>query len=232
MSQTCVSLIRLKGRYERIEKFKDEVRALNKNDFGYTEVFSMNRIVPMPEDIRLVAGCGMVERIEQPPFREQKKIVLAPSDLQAIDQEDFDEMIQALKNIRKYGQASWCDWSLNHWGTKWEAFQTSYHQEVKDTIKIHTHGSAPYPVFLAMSRQHPKLRMDIRIATNLKSAPMFLSYANGEVSTMRVFRQHSEESLRFTCDVLDKDFHAEVRAMRDDILRYGAPAPRFAEAMH
>ena len=67
-----------------------------------------------------------------------------------------------VKNIEDYGFASWYDWRLAHWGTKWDASDAELSEEsaTQFTYYFFTAWSAPEPVIEAMSRQHPLLQFE------------------------------------------------------------------------
>lgn len=56
-------------------------------------------------------------------------------DMPAAEKEKFYELGQTyVSNIRSYGHATWYDWCIEHWGTKWNAY--SNEQEDEDTIHL------------------------------------------------------------------------------------------------
>jgi hypothetical protein len=150
-----------------------------------------------------------------------KKIIFSPEILQMISNEEFHDVLAAFKNLREFGRASWYDWSLANWGTKWEAFDTSYDSD--EVVRLHTSVGAPYPVFEALSRKFRDVQIEVKVAVNARELPQYMRYRDGEVMTLEVFSPNSEATIRFSCDILKKDFYEEIRAMRDEIARFGPP---------
>jgi hypothetical protein len=64
--------------------------------------------------------------------------------------------------MEKYGVRSWYEWSIQHWGTKWNAF----YAEVTDNgdgslhVKFETAWSFPFPIFEKLVSDFPTLDFD------------------------------------------------------------------------
>ncbi len=48
------------------------------------------------------------------------------------------------KEQELYGKNNWYDWSIDHWGTKWNAY---YQEKKENTIFFNTAWSIPYPIY-------------------------------------------------------------------------------------
>ena len=55
---------------------------------------------------------------------------------------------------RLYGDQNWYHWSIKHWGTKWNATETT--RTADNQIDFQTAWSPPMPWLLELSKQHPK----------------------------------------------------------------------------
>lgn len=75
---------------------------------------------------------------------------------------DFDRIIKMPENIfrgnlgakerEKYGKDNWYDWSIEHWGTKWNCCNA---EKAGFSFTFETAWSAPVPVIKELSRQFP-----------------------------------------------------------------------------
>lgn len=65
-------------------------------------------------------------------------------------------------NIEKYGYGSWYDWSVNNWGTKWNALDTCMIDG--NAVEFNTAWSHPEPVIIALSKKFPKNVFKLRFA--------------------------------------------------------------------
>lgn len=69
---------------------------------------------------------------------------------------------QYLTNYREYGATTWYDWSIKHWGTKWNnAPDTPVWDEKTGCLHFDTAWSMPEPIFKELSRQYPDLNLDV-----------------------------------------------------------------------
>ena len=80
---------------------------------------------------------------------------------------DFNKVIKMPEDIFKgalgtaererYGKNNWYDWSIENWGTKWNAYNT----EVSDdgTLCFWTAWEAPHPVIEALARKYPDVHI-------------------------------------------------------------------------
>ena len=78
---------------------------------------------------------------------------------------DFNKLIPMPDNIYqgplgqqerdKYGDQNWYDWSREHWGTKWNAYETKPFEDgqLHDTITFWTAWNPPTPVIRAIAEK-------------------------------------------------------------------------------
>lgn len=67
------------------------------------------------------------------------------------------------------GDLNWYDWSVNHWGTKWNASEESVTSFVDGDlayalVSFETAWSAPMPIYRAIREQYPDLHVSVRYA--------------------------------------------------------------------
>ena len=70
----------------------------------------------------------------------------------------------AFQNIQKYGAPSWYEWSIQHWGTKWNAYQCLPLNEKDDTMEFLTAWSSVPRLVAAMSQKYPNQEITYRWA--------------------------------------------------------------------
>lgn len=66
-------------------------------------------------------------------------------------------------NYKKYGAATWYNWRIDNWGTKWNALGTGKWID-DDTITFKTAWSAPLPVMEKLSKMYPDRNVVIKWA--------------------------------------------------------------------
>lgn len=82
---------------------------------------------------------------------------------------DFEKIIPMPDNIyqgdlkigESYDENNWLDWSIDHWGTKWNAYE---HEERENGFVSLTAWSAPHPVIEKLAKDYPKLTIRHRWA--------------------------------------------------------------------
>jgi len=133
-----------------------------------------NRVIPMPDDV-IKGGIGHAkidgemqkvywpegERTEDDPLGLKVEPVLYPE-----------------------GATDWYEWSIENWGTKWNAYDHELSEE--DTVvRFDTAWAHPYPVIDAFSKQHPEVLMQV-IYADEDLGSNFGAYAirNGEMKEL------------------------------------------------
>ena len=71
--------------------------------------------------------------------------------------EEFEMFIQGIKNYREYGNVSWYDWSIKHWGTKWNSSECEQIDE--NTFEFQTAWSGVPELIDKMSVQFPTVKI-------------------------------------------------------------------------
>jgi len=92
---------------------------LSTDDTG-EEMLDFNKIVPMPEELKIDATTANVKTEEGKKLKKQQD-----------------------SNIKKYGHKDWYDWSVENWGTKWNSYSCSLAEE---GISFDTAWSPPIPI--------------------------------------------------------------------------------------
>ena len=138
-----------------IEGEQANIRAFLETVKWEDELFDFNRIIPMPELLKHTgSGNNTVEG---------KKVtswyVIQPSTKESPEQVRlFTE--QEETELKAIGHSDWYSWSVQNWGTKWNACRA----EIDDNsehgyteITIETAWSAPVPVLQKMVEMFPRL---------------------------------------------------------------------------
>lgn len=126
--------------------------------------FSFNTIIPMPESLRIESGsrtdCGI---------KYIKSGYVLTDWMKKWSKEEIDKAVElgkkALENIRKYGHKDWYDWSIEKWGTKWDAYEVEVSAaESFIDLSFQTAWSTPFEVMKELSRQFPNLTVYVQYA--------------------------------------------------------------------
>lgn len=111
--------------------------------------------------------------------------------LKAFSDEEFDQFIQCVKNVRQTGFTTWYEWSVKSWGTKWNAYDQNDKRNTNDTIFFQTAWSSPLPVILELSKQHPDCEIKISYADEDSGSNVgVVTLKNGKA--IKVFQPESQ----------------------------------------
>jgi len=148
--------------------------------------FDFDTIIPMPKSLDITNGsltsnAMALLQAEQGDFTEidivseyswikEKKpanSVLSNRDYtikelkKNLDEKAMEEGKIALENIEKYGSATWYDWKIANWGTRWGAYNVHISQ-CADIIEVsyNTAWSPATPIFEKLSEMYPNLTFE------------------------------------------------------------------------
>jgi hypothetical protein len=76
--------------------------------------------------------------------------------------ERFETFLRYIRCLKEHGHADWYSWSLEKWGTKWNAYQIEARGD--GAIRFQTAWSAPLPVIYSLSLQNRADRIRLRWA--------------------------------------------------------------------
>jgi len=87
----------------------------------------------------------------------------AEAKLSDLEDEEFDQFIQMLRNHRKCGFLHQMDFARASWGTKWNACESSVSEDGTEA-SFDTAWSCPKPVLAALSKRFPDAELHITYA--------------------------------------------------------------------
>lgn len=124
---------------------------------------------------------------------------------------DFNQIISMPPHIKREGLTSeekqrtkgrnWYDWSIAHWGTKWNCYEIDFIEE-EFTYAFSTAWSAPEPVIRELSRLFPEITI-----THMWCDEDWLSGNCGEIEIENGEIQFNRD---FETEVEIREFAAEI----------------------
>lgn len=168
------------------EKQVKEVLAAIAGDVqaDYTkECIDFNKIIPMPEDLRIEAGSrGMtgVEYIKgESLFRTRDEIYALWDSMKESEKEQCLLLgAKYIANTIRYDTPSWYEWRIEHWGTKWNACEARLDG---NDVWFDTAWSTSQPVIETLSKKFPKVVLNVEYADeNLGDNVGIYAYKAGE----------------------------------------------------
>lgn len=85
------------------------------------------------------------------------------ADVSALDDEDFEQFVQMLRNHRQTGYLHQMDFARAKWGTKWNAYSQAVNLEAQEA-KFDTAWSCPIPVLTKLSSAFPVALIEVQFA--------------------------------------------------------------------
>lgn len=168
-------------------------------------IIDFNKILPMPEELsQVVSGFCKINGEEARVWRE-----VSQEDGTKVNRGVSPEELQEW--IRKYGANNWYDWSINNWGTKWNA----YAQEdwSTDSFKFDTAWATPALIFEALSTMFPEASFYVEFADeDMGNNCGTLTYSGGEL----IEEINEADNLRFACEVKGYDYDEYMAEIEED----------------
>jgi hypothetical protein len=118
--------------------------------------------------------------------------------VEEFNDEEFEIFIQCLKNHRQHKFFSWYKWSLENWGTKWNAYAQNDKRNTGDTIYFETANNAPIELMKELSKKFPNVTIFLSYADeDSGSNTGKFEMKNGEVLWFNQPESQSKEGYEF-----------------------------------
>jgi hypothetical protein len=147
------------GEQKDIDNIFNLIKGVDEN--GEATKFDFNRLIPMPEELDIESGgrgiTGLAYLFRHAESSDEEEIIAKAysnecmfDDIRTANvTDDIDEGTikmgrQYLSNHKKYGYCTWYRWTINNWGTKWNACNVSVGEK---SIYLDTAWSFPVPIF-------------------------------------------------------------------------------------
>lgn len=118
--------------------------------------------------------------------------------MQYIETEDGSRLFRlgqkSYENLQKYGAMNWYDWCCEHWGTKWNASETSVDWEKRE-ITFSTAWSEPVPIMSALHEEFPDVDFTWSYADEDRGCGAGIATAENGVYTIDEMEDGSPEAL-------------------------------------
>ena len=208
------------------KKIREMLEAIQNDDLGLGTI-DFNKIIPMPESLNIEAGSrtnnGLQlykEFISECLFENRKTDILniSAADLEKSEKaylnthsdiklDEWELGKTAWNNIQNYGVPTWYEWSINNWGTKWNAYgydeDTDYSEN--DNLWFQTAWSAPHSILQKLSEMYSDITFEHEWADEDLGANCGRKiYRNGEC-TEEYYPESQKEAIEFACRIWDYD---------------------------
>jgi len=149
---------------------KSRIKHILNNISNDDRAIDFNKIIPMPESLRIESGTKLQIGLSlfyrnndiggnRLPFENTLIMFNRYNDEQKDEIKNLADI--GIKNILEYGHATWYDWSIENWGTKWNACNS---KKMENGIIFDTAWSTPFNVILHLSQQFPDATIVVNYA--------------------------------------------------------------------
>jgi len=177
MPNHITNILTITGNEESVARVKNEISGAY--DDGEIMFIDFNKIIPRPDSLDITSGSTTDNGIAVLQYRagdprEINQIMgyawatefATPEDLINHMLEkgsaNLEEAQKALDNEKLYGHRDWYSWSVDKWGTKWNAYDQVSNED--GSITFQTAWGTPYPVMVALSLKYPDVVISVRYA--------------------------------------------------------------------
>lgn len=209
---------------ERLREILEAIQ-YDKSDFHENTgigTLDFNKIIPMPKSLEIEAGSSTDRGLKAykdflyvytlAGTRQGLDLLNIPAESEEaflrqrtdIKREDWNLGKTAFQNSQKYGATTWYEWSIGHWGTKWNSYDSAGYQGGHQ-IEFSTAWSAPHPILEKLTEMFPDVTINHKWADeDLGNNCGALEYLDGEVISDRM-DMGDKEALEFACETWGYD---------------------------
>lgn len=159
--------LRVKGQPSQLAAFKDEVATKD-------SCFDFNTFISMPKELDIESGSvgdigfdvfyGDPSSVLRYPWVVKEGIKTVEELQEFLDRTNPQYRAiasQYYHNLNVYGCKTWYEWSVNNWGTKWNASDSYLEEEDGDLVyHFNTAWSFPEPIMEKLLEKYPTLHFE------------------------------------------------------------------------
>ena len=155
MPNHVVNVLHINGNPDQVRAVRDVLEGVPENERDSPRPVDFSKIVPMPEELDVTSGIEAEiakDEVEGRPMPDYRK-----------DREYDRALVERCKeNIRKHGHPTWYEWSVENWGTKWNA----YTQRVIEPgiVEFQTAWGCPLAFLKALAARFPEVEFVVQYA--------------------------------------------------------------------
>jgi len=213
----------VQNRLTLVNASEAEIKKFNELFHDDGDFISLNKIIPMPESLRIESGSRSSKAEEiinsaDPRQALEDHLAKMREDRHYTDEDcwEFKQLVAQVKyNLEKYGCPTWYEWCIKNWGTKWDTYDGG---SIDDhSCCFNTAWSTPFPAMVALSKMLPDCEVEVEYADeDYGSNCGRYTLKNGEVESS--YRPDGEEALMFALEVWGEDYeeYKEMMGEEDD----------------
>lgn len=196
--------------------FQEIAEFIRKDDSFFGSV-DFNKVLPMPPELDIEAGSRGDQGLKMyKEYLNRLALFTTPEDIRHLRQEYLDKVKDDPEifelgekyywNLKKHGATTWYDWRINHWGTKWNAYDCVEVDPDAKYLQFNTAWSGVPDILSLLSEQFPDVQItykwsDEDIGYNVGIA----TFLDGELKEYDSMPGGSKEAYELAAEVHDFD---------------------------
>lgn len=169
---------------------------------GPERIIDFNKIIPMPESLLINIHSGVEMAVKNAlQMKPHENGLIAALEIAnrkntksplVFNDEEWSLFIQCLNNVKKYGYIYWYDWSVENWGTKWNAYDQK--RESDNTIIFETAWCGVVGLIQSLSAKFPDVKFYYEYSDEDTGNNCGLGYIKDGVSEVKILKDGSKEA--------------------------------------
>lgn len=176
-----------------------------------------NKLIPMPEELAVESGSRGEHGLRMyEKYLSETALITDESEKESLRKKyiekcwDDPEIFQLGKayfdNLLKYGATTWYDWCIEHWGTKWNAYDSVPVNPGEKRLQFCTAWNSVPNVILMLSKRFPDANIvygwaDEDVSFNVGT----IAFRNGKPVIMDIPDNGSKEAYEMAAKIMDFD---------------------------
>lgn len=181
-------------------------------EVDYTEAWTrfpdFNKIIEMPQSLNIQCTSDLSPLENQFSYKTYFKDHLDTirkrcSENPDKKEENINNFIAGIKNYIEYGYATWYEWSINNWGTKWNCYEC---KKISDTVYEFDTAWAGVPMLIELiSKEFPEVKFKYEFSDEDTGANCGIAeYLNGEI-LFKKLENYSKEAYELAFKLKPED---------------------------
>lgn len=207
-----------------LSKFQEMLEYV-KDDNSFLGSIDFNKLIPMPPSLLIEAGSRGNDGLEivkaflregvtvsldtfhQLPNNDRSKFLCDKyKNLVERDPKIIDLGWSYFNNLRNYGFSTWYEWSIENWGTKWNAYDCKRADAKTDTLRFLTAWSSVPKIITEISKKFQNQKIYYRwadedIGYNVGEEV----FKNGEIISINCPEQGSRQAYEMSAAIMNID---------------------------
>lgn len=208
--------------YEELQNFLASIKGDTIVD-DQEQIIDFNRIIPMPLPLRDTEASSRTDDaiyyyLVKTNQEEMASSILRHSNFYTMDrfanknEEELNELLEIGKKyveiFKEYGAKDWYDWSIWHWGTKWNAYETYLEtlNEYSVIISFQTAWNGVPNIIQKLTEMFPTITFDYKYADEDMGYNCGEGYGDGGMFSFLMLQGGSEDAIRTYAECWGCDF--------------------------